>query len=161
MLVAAAQLNIKCFFQSQCRQLLGILTGGRMITTPYSCSLSQYLSHLQNWKSKLKDRNEKRLHSSHSKFDVKQYWNELAHKCAILIEKQGNVQFRLALPFLIFFSLRSSKVKYCFPAEIIKRPQRATSILPFVHENSDEARGLSGGLIVEQGGKINCMGSRM
>lgn len=106
----------------------------------------------QKWK--------KRLHSSHSKLDVKQNWNELAHKCAILIEKKGNVQFPQALALLIFFSLCSSKVKYCFLAVILRRPPRATNILPFVHENSNWARGLSGGLIVEQVAEINCEESR-
>lgn len=114
--------NKKMSFPKSGQAAAGHLNSGK--NDHYSLKLllqSQYLSHLQNWKSKLKDRNEKRLRSSHSKFDVKQYQIELAHKYAILIEKESYVQFHQAPPFLIFFSPSSSKVKYCFLAEIIKK----------------------------------------
>lgn len=122
MFVAAAELKIRSCFSKSRQAAAGHLNCGKNDHYPLKLLLqSQYLSHLQNWKSKLKDRNEKRLHSSHSKFDVKQYWIELAHKSAILIEKESHVQFRPALPFLIFPSLRSTKVKYCFLAEMVKK----------------------------------------
>lgn len=64
----------------------------------------------------------------------------------ILIDNESNVQFCQAPHFLIVFYLCSSKVKYSFLPEIIKRLQRVMPILPFVHVNSNEATGLSGGV---------------